>query len=528
MDRNRYRLAAVTHQRIHVSFSSLISAMLLCVWLPGRAAEFFAAPNGLPTGDGSFNRPWDLQTAFSHPRILKPGDTIRLRGGTYTGPFDSKLVGTAGRPITLRPFKQEAVKFDAPAPPPAPPPPAQWSAPLFLIRQNVGGWTIYRDMEFYWSHSNRTPGLTLNDRFRPTGITLRAPNVKIINNVFHDLGTAAELWEEALNAEFYGNLIFNTGWQDGQQQGTGHCIYAQNRTGRKLIQDNVFANGYGYGFHAYSQNAALEGFDVIGNIALNCGAHSSNAVRKPNYFLGGASGVRVSGNFEANCSFHPLDYPDSLGFQCEDGRGDKNISIRFRKNVSVGGKTQFRGYNYERYDFQENIFYGRQRFVFAGPISDDSVFAQNTYWGADSSSEPFRTHTDEVLDSSAWKDYAGEQDIQTTTTALTGQWIFVRPNLYEPKRAHVAVYDFDLSDSFELDAGGVLVAGDTFTVRNAQDYFGPPTLTGTYTGGRITLPLTHLTIAHPIGSPYPPLQPTRIFNAFVLIGSRAGTLPPPP
>jgi hypothetical protein len=55
-------------------------------------------------------------------------------------------------------------------------------------------------------------------------------------------------------------------------------------------------------------------------------------------------------------------------------------------------------------------------------------------------------------------------------------------------------------------------------VRNAQNYFGAPVLTGTYQGGTITLPLSGLTKAPISGSaPKSPIGTGISFNAFVVV-----------
>lgn len=62
---------------------------------------WYAATDGTPSGDGSIGDPWDLQTALDFPGPVQPGDTIYLRGGTYTGKFVSILEGTSGARISF-------------------------------------------------------------------------------------------------------------------------------------------------------------------------------------------------------------------------------------------------------------------------------------------------------------------------------------------------------------------------------------------------------------------------------------------
>ncbi|MEK7061424.1 MAG: hypothetical protein AAB954_02070, partial [Patescibacteria group bacterium] len=48
------------------------------------SAQYYVSPTGSASGNGSLENPWDLQTALNHPAVVHPGDTIWLRGGTYT------------------------------------------------------------------------------------------------------------------------------------------------------------------------------------------------------------------------------------------------------------------------------------------------------------------------------------------------------------------------------------------------------------------------------------------------------------
>ena len=76
------------------------------------ATDFYAAPNGSPSGNGSINSPWDLQTALNQPSAVHAGDTIWLRGGTYTGHFTSNLNGTSSTPIIVRQYAGERATID--------------------------------------------------------------------------------------------------------------------------------------------------------------------------------------------------------------------------------------------------------------------------------------------------------------------------------------------------------------------------------------------------------------------------------
>ena len=89
-----------------------ISALALLLAGSLGAAEFFVSPGGSGSNSGAAASPWDLATALSHPAVVKPGDTIWLRGGTYRGTFTSRLTGTSANPILVRQYPGERATID--------------------------------------------------------------------------------------------------------------------------------------------------------------------------------------------------------------------------------------------------------------------------------------------------------------------------------------------------------------------------------------------------------------------------------
>lgn len=101
--------------RRHIGGAALMLALLPLIAGPATAAQYYAAPTGLPSGDGSIGNPWDLQTALNGGAptgTLDPGDTIWVRGGVYLAPFTSHLRGAPGQPIVVRSYPGERVILD--------------------------------------------------------------------------------------------------------------------------------------------------------------------------------------------------------------------------------------------------------------------------------------------------------------------------------------------------------------------------------------------------------------------------------
>ena len=88
-----------------------------------------------------------------------------------------------------------------------------------------------------------------------------------------------------------------------------------------------------------------------------------------------------------------------------------------------------------------------------------------------------------------------------TPGAPTGVWTAVRPNQYEPGRANIVIYNWDLKLYVQVDlsASGMKI-GDAYQIRDAENWFNGPVVSGTYTGAPVSIPMTGLTVAQPFGS----------------------------
>jgi hypothetical protein len=107
---------------------------------------------------------------------------------------------------------------------------------------------------------------------------------------------------------------------------------------------------------------------------------------------------------------------------------------------------------------------------------------------------------------------------------LTGTRVFVRPNRYEAGRANLVVYNWDKLSTVAVDVNSVLAVGTRYEVRNIEDYFAPPVLSGTFDGQPLSLPMTGLTVASPTAAMLTPPPTGPAFNVFVLLPLGAGTV----
>lgn len=441
---------------------------------PGN--QFYVAPNGRAGAAGSFEDPWDLSTALAQPDAVRPGDTIWLRGGIYQGIYASRLAGTATSPIVVRQYPGERATLDG----------GTNYAPSVLMVS--GAYTWYWGFEITSSSLDRysadtgsyPPNLArplqavANEQQVGSGV-----GVRFINMVFHNCGQGPSLWVDAIGAEISGSLIYYNGW-DAPDRGHGHGIYTQNLTGTRVIKDNVIFANYSHGLHAYGSGTAhLNNIWVEGNTVFQNGVLSAVSGGR-NLLIGGERGnVAQNPTAVSNYLYHSAGGPGGnfeLGYR--GGCANPTITSNYvadNTNLNCSGITM-----------TKNTFFGAVSGFSPGSFPDNS--------------------------------YASDRP--------TGTLTFIRLNQYEPGRANITVFNWDLAPTVNIDLSALPVGSD-YEVRNAQDYFGTPVLTGTYAGGTISLPMSGLAVETPAGVAAPPATGPE-FNAFVLLTSGIGRTVPKP
>jgi hypothetical protein len=94
--------------------------------------------------------------------------------------------------------------------------------------------------------------------------------------------------------------------------------------------------------------------------------------------------------------------------------------------------------------------------------------------------------------------------------------VVVEPNRYEAGRANVIVYNWGGQGAVSVDLSGVLRSGEGYEVRNAQNFYGSPVASGSYSGGSVSIPITSATPARSITGRSTSTTGTE-FAAFVVV-----------
>jgi hypothetical protein len=467
--------------------------------------NYWVATDGLAIGNGSFQNPWDLQTALSHPAVLTPGATIWLRGGRYyvplfEGGFLSSLTGTPEAPIKVRSAPGEWAVIDG---------------NLFFIpvkHRTVltiqGANTWFMDFEITNSDpAGRTIPITGSNPPERRGNSIDDYSVgsKIINLVIHDTGQGIGAWQQGSNNEYYGNIIYNNGW-DAPDRTHGHGFYSQNTTGYKNFYDNVSFNPFAATTRTGgTDESAVRNYTWEGNVFFNgmmawLGPQIENlrVYRNYTYNHGFSVGNEINSTyFNADVrenylmsGVHLFEFTNGLTFRnntiWNNNNAEKNIWVSTnaatpRTLFNIGGNTYYR-----------NVFdFPYWQFKLSGGTGLSGDYAFNRVTGT-------QVQTYNYTGKSWQDDLQFDTDSTYIDASPMGKKVFIRRNKYDSNRMLVIIYNWDQSDLVTVNLASFMAVGDKYELRNVQDYFGD-VIEGTFRGVSINVPMTGRTRAKPVG-----------------------------
>jgi hypothetical protein len=552
-----------------------ILASCLGLALQAAGGEFFASPDGSPQGDGTSLRPWDLATALADNtktqnvnNVVKSGDTIWLRGGTYgmgSNIFTCALRGTSNNSIVVR----------------------QSSGERSIINGGIdatdGGWTTFWGFEI--TCSNARTNIYAN---RPTGLIMDGVGHKAVNLVIHDTGHPgiASYQNEGNGREIYGCIIWGVGVYQYADNGDidaryttnnpwtrGAGMYLQNRDHTFSISDNISGRNFTSGIKSYGENGYVSGFVCEGNVVFGndiegiyaeCLYNSiTNYTVINNYSY--RSGHNAAGYFSGDnmAQHHGLIYSNNYvvgypGFRLATLWLKRWTDMQVVANTVI--TTSFSNEWVTATGTENGAGSGKLVELYPGTNAILSMtINNNAYYGGvehggnwyDVSGtnygpyyhtyQPFRykDYTNE-LSFVAWTNiYGFDLNSSHTTNLPTANVVDVRPNKYEVGRGHIVVFNWQSNSIVSVDISSLgLTNGQRFEVRDAQNYLGTPVLTINYNAAQpvISLPLTMTNVTAVTGGVEhnytfnPNVHTASLFNAFVVlpIYSSLGTAPPPP
>jgi hypothetical protein len=412
---------------------------------------------------------------LNQPAAVHPGDKIWLRGGTYKGIYTSYLNGTPTAPIVVRNYANERVTIDGGN---------SNGVAVFAVASSYTWFWGFEVMSSYGHRVSAESGpwptdILYGEGVQTPGASSSHPGLKFINMIVHDTRQGFSFWVDATDSEIYGSLIYYNGWT-APDRGHGHGIYTQNQTGTKTIKDNIIFENFSHGFHAYGTAAPLNNIRVEGNTSFQNGELQGGSGR--NLLLGGDT-VANNPIITSNCLY-----------RYDTATGSSDLDVDY---TTASGCT---------YPTITNNYLVAS--VYLPGCTTNLTMTGNTFYGAVVGFSPSSFPNNTYL-----------------SQRPTGAFVFVRRNRYEAGRANITVFNWNLQTSVNIDLSSVVPVGSQYEIRNAQNFFGPPVRSGIYNGGGVSLPMTGLSVATPVGWSAPPATGPE-FNAFILLTTSAAQLQP--
>lgn len=222
---------------------------------------------GSPNGDGSLDKPWDLQTALSQSsKRVNGGDIILLHKGIYNGRYKSTLKSVNEKFITVSGFEDDLVILNG-----------NIESKVKQVLEISGNNIVFKNFEvtFLGEYSRNEH----NDNFKAcTGIhhvsgVAKFQNLKIYNNPGLGFGS----WKNTGGSVIEDCMIYFNGW-DGKVRGSGEGMYVQNNSEEvRVIRNNIIFGNYYKGIEVWSASSGNKG-DFVKNIILSNNIIFNNGV----------------------------------------------------------------------------------------------------------------------------------------------------------------------------------------------------------------------------------------------------------
>ncbi len=407
----------------------------------------FVSLTGTSSATGTQADPIDLATALSSSSPAQPGQTIWIKEGVYNGSFESKINGSSGLPISIKPLPGQRVLINS-----------HNSGSDRAGLTITGQWTDFYGIEATSSDPYR--GNTTErypDVEAKGGIAVFGAHTNIYNALTYDnVCGGIDFWKTATDSSLHGNIIYNNGFAHSGR-GACHGVYTQNTDGYKKLTNNIVFFGFQTGLHPYStETAPLNNFTIENNV----------------WFLAGAS--------------DPRDNQQKTNLIVHTQAGIKDMIIKNNKGYSQVN----RGSSINARNFQGNVEikdnYLAERLEVYG-LWNPIPFTNNTIYGN--------------IDDADSKLIASATNTLSTSKPTIGNKVFVDANGIDPHRGRVVIYNYNNADSVSVDLSSILQNAEAYRIHSVMGLFQEALITGVYDGNPISIPMGTIDPPQPNGNP---------------------------
>lgn len=487
LDKYRFRIATQGQDR-----TSAYSAIIR------RPNKYFVATNGQATNKGTLSSPWSLGHALQGNGMLEPGDTVFLQGGKYLGNYTAALLsGKPVQPIVFMSYDGERPVIDG----------------YTGLGNNVSGLTItascqhlvFNGIEVASSAPSRVSGAA---GALPTGngLSVIGSFITLANCIVHDMpGTGIAVDANTQGVNVYGCIVYNNGVEQASvAAGNGVSINGGREKAPNRLSNSFVFNNAQNGVISFG---AANGLHIRQNVVFNTGATLSPLQgRKYNLLISGGAGKPIlDATVSENLFYRDEndnaggDKPHNLRYNLNFGqRNTVDSSLNFEDNYVLGGGFYGAVYvqgSFNRYSVQRNIIHALPHANNRLVILDVAIkpsWNYNRYHSNNSLPLNQRSFAD-------WKTTTEQDAASLYSAAAPADTFMLAKNIFKNETYHVAVVNNSRSPIFNLPFEVPELAGSTYHIRDAQNYFGTP-IQAVYNGQAIPLPLTLTEVASPMGT----------------------------
>jgi hypothetical protein len=527
-----------------VSIAAAMRPRVRSVASAPTAPGFYVSPTGTASNDGSIGSPWSLAYALGGAGgAITPGSTVWLLSGAYTlGTFSANPLipsyqvivsaacsGTAVNRVTFRgvsslPSLMPVLKGD-----------------LHVL----AAYTTWRDIRQTWDFDtdrvSASGGSPVSDVPRQhSGFWPEARDIWCVNYLIHDTGGGFGAFSNAPGFRTFDSFSYNNGWI-GNDRGHGHAFYQQSTANPTLPADvqrhhalTTFSNfGAGGKFAGSDGNSNLRGFEMAGCTLFDSGTPvRSTWQAQPAFLIDGAATRKGNVNI-TGCSFWMRDsafhdYNAATRPVCVwIGDVETGAHPVTMTGCRIQGRLRFGAWN--GLTFTDNmVTMGNDQLPWTLGVAmvqlqpAPSSFAsyswlRNRYLHTGNTRGGFLSAST-MQDLAMWRTATTlDADSTYTTGQLTAPEVQLVPSEVETGKATLTIWNQPGAATVNVDVSSVLTPGQSFTLHHVYDYVsgGAPTLSGTYSGVSLSVPMTAKTPPPPQGWTALPDLPNT-FGVFIL------------
>jgi len=391
--------------------------------------------------------------------------------------FTSILAGTPERPVIVRACPGESVTIH-------------------------GGLKIKGGFTWYWGFEIAEPEERANSRGVGSHVTVYAPGIRLINLDLHGGNAGVTMGGSLYDSEMYGCIMHDFGyWPEvppyAENFSPGRGLTMESRYAVKRISDNIVFRGFGHSFYGPTADY-LCGIRMEGNMIFGAGMKHNDYATANVYFGWHYASYRIF--LVDNVFYHPSARSEnvrSVGFNFWRVSGE----FVMRGNIFSGGNPPLLLGMLNSLHMTGNVFRSTGAFmrIESQLLRDGSEWDNNTYVCLND--ESGRADTKRFQFENGRHDLASWRKmmrVDANSRLLEGKDIdtrvIVRPNMYEPGRAHVAVIPWGKKQAVPADLAPALKKGVRFAIYNVQG-MDKPVVEGTFDGKPVMLPRGNTSLA---------------------------------